>query len=276
MNVLLTGGVGYIGSHVAVSLIEIGNSVVLYDNLSNSKQDVVKRIGGITGVDIPFVCGDIRDTDLLIKTLKQYQIEAVIHLAGFKAVGESVANPVDYYDNNVQGTISLIQAMKSADVKKVVFSSSATVYGNPKYLPIDEKHPIKPFNPYGRTKSHIEDILEDMVVSDDGWKVSILRYFNPVGAHHSGLIGESPNGVPNNLMPYLVDVAAGEREKLLVFGNDYDTKDGTGVRDYIHVMDLAEGHSAALEYLDKTSEKLTIFNLGTGVGLSVLEILKAL
>ena len=243
MNVLLTGGTGYIGSHTAAVLSELGNQVVLYDNLSNSSDSVIEKLFQITGQQIRFVNGDVRDTEPLKGTLAAHQIDAVIHFAGLKAVGESVEKPVDYYANNVQGTISLLQAMQSVHVKTLVFSSSATVYGEPKYLPLDESHPTSATNPYGRSKLHIEEMLNDVAASDPAWRMACLRYFNPVGAHESGLIGENPNGVPNNLMPYIAQVAAGQRAELSVFGADYPTSDGTGVRDYIHVMDLAEGHA---------------------------------
>jgi UDP-glucose 4-epimerase len=274
MNVLLTGGMGYIGSHTAIVLLQLGHQVVLYDNLSNSSDTVLKKVKHITGQRIPFVKGDVRDTELLKATLAAHPIDAVIHFAGLKAVGESVEKPVDYYANNVQGTISLLQAMQSAQVKTLVFSSSATVYGEPQYLPIDENHPTSATNPYGRSKLHIEEILRDVVTSNPEWRIACLRYFNPVGAHESGLIGESPSGVPNNLMPYIVQVAAGRRAKLEVFGGDYPTQDGTGVRDYIHVMDLAEGHAAALSFLSQTTGWHAI-NLGTGRGYSVLDMIHA-
>ena len=273
MNVLLTGGMGYIGSHTAIVLLQLGHQVVLYDNLSNSSDTVLKKLKHITGQLISFVKGDVRDTELLKATLAAYPIDAVIHFAGLKAVGESVENPVDYYANNVQGTISLLQAIQSAQVKTLVFSSSATVYGEPQYLPIDENHPTSATNPYGRSKLHIEEMLSDVAASDASWKIACLRYFNPVGAHDSGLIGESPNGVPNNLMPYIAQVAAGQRQALSVFGNDYPTPDGTGVRDYIHFTDLAEGHAAALNSLSHTFGWHAI-NLGTGKGYSVLEMVK--
>lgn len=275
MNILLTGGTGYIGSHTAVVLAEAGHHVVLYDNFCNSQPDVVQRLEKITGQPITLVEGDVRDTDLLTETLKAHSIGAMIHFAGLKAVGESVAKPIDYYANNVQGTISLLQAMQAADVKTVVFSSSATVYGDPQYLPIDEEHPTSATNPYGRSKLHIEEILADVAKSDAKWRIACLRYFNPVGAHDSGLIGEDPCGIPNNLMPYVAQVATGALPYLNIFGNDYPTLDGTGVRDYIHVMDLAEGHLAALNYLSTRHSALSTFNLGTGQGTSVLEMVKA-
>lgn len=274
MNVLLTGGTGYIGSHTAVVLLQSGHRVVLYDNLSNSSDAVLEKLAQITGQPIPFIKGDVRDTELLKGTLAAHQIDAVIHFAGLKAVGESVEKPVDYYANNVQGTISLLQAMQSAQVKTLVFSSSATVYGEPQYLPLDEGHPTSATNPYGRSKLHIEEMLNDVAVSDPAWRMACLRYFNPVGAHESGLIGENPNGVPNNLMPYIAQVAGGQRAELSVFGTDYPTADGTGVRDYIHVMDLAEGHAAALAFLSQTTGWHAV-NLGTGKGYSVLDMIQA-
>ncbi len=274
MNILLTGGLGYIGSHSATVLIEAGHELVLFDNLSNSEASVLHSLEKILNKRITFIEGDVRDTELLSNTLKERQIDAVIHLAGLKAVSESVQDPLHYYDNNVVGSLSLIRAMQKNKVKKIVFSSSATVYGEPQYLPYDEKHPTNPINPYGRTKLFIEEILCDVATSDSGWSVAVLRYFNPVGAHESGLIGESPKGIPNNLMPYMVKVASGELEKLKVFGNDYETRDGTGERDYIHVMDLAEGHLAALNFL-KEHKGWHVFNLGSGKSTTVLEILHA-
>lgn len=274
MNVLLTGGMGYIGSHTALTLLYSGHRVVLYDNLSNSGYEVLEKLAQITGQKIPFLNGDVRDSELLTRTFLNHHIDAVIHLAGLKAVGESVQKPVEYYSNNVQGTISLLQAMQSAHVKMLVFSSSATVYGIPKYLPLDENHPTSATNPYGRSKLHIEEMLTEVAASDPEWRISCLRYFNPVGAHESGLIGENPNGVPNNLMPYIAQVAAGQRPHLSVFGCDYPTEDGTGLRDYIHVMDLAEGHVAALNLLPQTVGWHAV-NLGTGQGYSVLDMVKA-
>ena len=274
MNVLLTGGTGYIGSHTAVALLNSGHKVVLYDNLSNSSELVLHKLARIAGQPIPFVKGDVRDTRLQAETLAAYCVDAVIHFAGLKSVGESVDKPVDYYANNVQGTISLLQAMQSAQVKTLVFSSSATVYGEPQYLPLDESHPTRATNPYGRTKLHIEEILADVAASDPDWQIACLRYFNPVGAHESGLIGENPNGVPNNLMPYVAQVAAGQRVELSVFGGDYPTADGTGVRDYIHVMDLAEGHVASLAFLSQNTGWHAI-NLGTGKGYSVLDMVQS-
>ena len=274
MNILLTGGAGYIGSHTAAALVEAGHSIVIYDNLSNSKVQVIENLEKILGKQVPFVQGDIRDTQLLVATMVKFSVDAVIHLAGLKAVGESVASPLEYYENNVQGTLSLLRAMKAQGVKNLVFSSSATVYGDPQYLPIDESHPVAPTNPYGRTKLQIEQILEDLTIADASLKVISLRYFNPVGAHSSALLGEDPQGIPNNLMPFIARVANGELAELSVFGSNYPTVDGTGVRDYIHVMDLADGHLAALQYLP-TSQGYEVFNLGTGVGFSVLEMITA-
>lgn len=279
MNILLTGGTGYLGSHTAVVLMQAGHHVVLYDNLCNSKACVVQRLESITGKPVSFVEGDVRNTRLLTKTLEAHDIEAVVHFAGLKAVGESVAHPIDYYANNVQGSIGLLQAMQNAHngrgIKTLVFSSSATVYGDPQYLPIDENHPTNAINPYGRSKLHIEEMLADLAHSDPAWHITSLRYFNPVGAHESGLIGEEPSGIPNNLMPYVMQVAIGKLPCLNVFGDDYATQDGTGVRDYIHVMDLADGHLAALEYLAKQSGGYSVFNLGTGHGHSVLGMINA-
>jgi UDP-glucose 4-epimerase len=274
VNILLTGGMGYIGSHTATVLMEIGHEIVLFDNLSNSDVSVLHSLEKITGKKITFVEGDIRDTELLSKTLEEHKVEAVMHFAGLKAVGESVQDPLRYYDNNVGGSLSLIRAMQQNKVKKIVFSSSATVYGEPQYLPYDENHPTNPINPYGRTKLFIEEILRDMSIADSSLSIAILRYFNPVGAHASALIGELPKGTPNNLMPYIVKVASGELEKLKVFGNDYKTRDGTGERDYIHVIDLAEGHLASLNFLNE-HKGWHAFNLGSGQSTTVLEMLSA-
>ncbi len=272
MNILLTGGTGYIGSHTAVALIEAGHNAILFDNLSNSRRDVVDRLKKITQQDTPFIEGDIRDTALLSKTIKAHKVDAVIHFAGLKAVGDSVDKPLEYFDNNVGGTISLLRAIQENQINSLVFSSSATVYGEPQYLPIDEDHPTSSTNPYGRTKLYIEEMLQDVAESKTSLGVICLRYFNPVGAHESGLIGESPNGIPNNLMPFVSQVAAGLRPKVYVFGKDYPTADGTGVRDYIHVLDLAAGHLAAINLL--VSEKgWHAINLGTGFGSSVLEMI---
>lgn len=274
MNILLTGGAGFIGSHVAVVLVEAGHKVTLYDNFCNSSPDVVSRIGQIVGRDVTCVEGDVRDTPGLTKALKDHGIDAVIHFAGLKAVGESVDQPLAYYDVNINGTISLLKAMQEQGARNLVFSSSATVYGEPVYLPIDELHPLAVTNPYGRTKLQTEEILRDLAASDPAWRVVCLRYFNPIGAHESGLIGENPKGTPNNLLPFVAQVAAGRQPILSVYGNDYPTPDGTGVRDYIHVMDLAEGHYAALRYLE-THPGWQAFNLGSGQGYSVLETLRA-
>jgi len=274
MNILLTGGMGYIGSHVAVVLLQAGHRVVLYDNLCNSDVKVLERIEQITGKTPIFIKADVRATETLTAALKDHAIEAVLHFAGLKAVGESVEKPIAYYANNVEGTISLLEAMSDAEVRLLVFSGSATVYGEPQYLPLDEAHPCSATNPYGRTKLHIEEMLLDTSVSSLSWRMVCLRYFNPVGAHESGLLGENPRGIPNNLMPYIARVATGELEELSVFGDDYPTPDGTGVRDYIHVMDLAEGHAAALLWLAGHPGWHAI-NLGTGQGYSVLEMVAA-
>jgi UDP-glucose 4-epimerase len=274
MNILLTGGAGYIGSHLAVRLTEEHHQVVLLDNFSNSHKSISDSLTAILNKSLPLIEGDIRDTALLAKIMRDQSIDTVIHLAGLKAVGESVGNPLDYYANNVQGVISLLQAMKLENVKNLVFSSSATVYGTPQYLPIDEEHPLAPTNPYGRGKLHVEEILKDLSYSDSEWKIICLRYFNPIGAHESGLIGDYPTSMPNNLMPYLAMVANGELPKLKIYGDDYPTSDGTGVRDYIHVMDLAEGHLAAINYM-KSCAGWDVFNLGTGLGSSVLEVINS-
>lgn len=277
-KVLLTGGLGYIGSHTAVALVEAGHFVVIYDNVINSKKEVIDRIELITGIRVPFVEGDVRDTVYLEQSLRKYEIDSVIHLAGLKSVGESLTKPIEYYDNNVVGTVSLLKAMNSAQVRTMVFSSSATIYGVPKYLPLDEDHPTYAINPYGRSKLQTEEILFDLAAADIQaeqlpWRIASLRYFNPVGAHRSGLIGENPNGIPTNLMPYVGRVASGVLPKLSIFGGDYDTPDGTGVRDYIHIVDLAEGHKAALGFLENNVGGHA-FNLGTGVGHSVLEVVE--
>ena len=233
-------------------LSEAGHQITLLDNLSNSDKSVLTPLKKITNQTMSFVEGDVRDTELLSKTLFQNKVDAVMHFAGLKAVDESIKNPLKYYDNNVGGSVSLIKAMQENNIKKLVFSSSATVYGEPQYLPYDEDHPKYPINTYGQTKLHVEEMLQNLASADAGWSIAVLRYFNPVGAHESGLIGEKPQGIPNNLMPYLCQVASGKLEKLKVFGSDYGTRDGTGERDYIHVMDLAEGHLAALDFIDKT------------------------
>lgn len=275
MKVLLTGGAGYIGSHVAVSLAAAGHDIVCFDNLSNSRADVVDRIEAITGKSVPLVVGDIRDRDGVREAIAGHGAEAVIHFAGLKAVGESVSDPMKYYDNNVRGTLSLVEAMADCDVRTLVFSSSATVYGEPQYLPLDEAHPTSATNPYGRTKLMIEEMLSDIAAADPAWRIAVLRYFNPVGAHDSGLIGEDPGGTPNNLMPYISRVAAGRLPQLPVFGSDYATPDGTGVRDYIHVGDLADGHVAALGRIGAETTPLSVWNLGTGQGYSVLDMISA-
>ncbi len=274
MNILVTGGTGYIGSHTSVILSNLGHELVLFDNFSNSNEAVLSRLARIANKPFTFVLGDVRDTSLLCNTISAHKIDAVIHFAGLKAVGESVANPLDYYANNVQGTVSLLQAMQAEHIKTLVFSSSATVYGQPQYLPLDEDHPTSATNPYGRSKLHIEEMLNDLAASNPEWRIACLRYFNPVGSHESGLIGENPNGIPNILMPYIAQVAAGQRTELNIFGDDYPTTDGTGVRDYIHVMDLAEGHAAALDFLIENAGWHAI-NLGTGNGYSVLEMVRA-
>ena len=271
MKVLVTGGTGYIGSHTCVELLDSGYEIVVIDNLSNSKMEVVDKIKEITGKDFKFYEGDCCDKNILIKIFEENKIDAVIHFAGFKAVGESVKLPLKYYRNNLDSTITLLEVMKKFNCKKIVFSSSATVYGKPKTLPIKEDFPLSTTNPYGTTKLMIEGILRDLYVSDNEWSIAILRYFNPIGAHKSGLIGENPNDIPNNLMPYIVKVATKELEVLNIFGNDYDTKDGTGVRDYIHVVDLAKGHIKAIEKVLK-DKGVDAYNLGTGNGYSVLEI----
>lgn len=273
MNILVTGGAGYIGSHTCIELLEAGHNVIIADNFSNSKLEAVQRIETIANKKIPVINLDIRNQNQVEVALKEHKCQAVIHFAGLKAVGESVKNPLEYYDNNVNGTISLLIAMKNCQVDKLVFSSSATVYGEPKYLPITEDHPLSASNPYGRSKLIIEDILRDFHQSNPAMKIAILRYFNPVGAHPSGLIGEDPQGIPNNLMPFVAQVAVGEREYLNVWGNDYPTPDGTGVRDYIHVCDLAIGHVKALNRLEEP--QCIEINLGTGVGYSVLDVVKA-
>ncbi len=271
----MTGGAGYIGSHTAILLIEAGYDIVIFDNFSNSSKESIKRVEKIVGKKIPLVEGDIRDRDAIREAFKNYKIDAVIHFAGLKAVGESVEKPLEYYENNICGTLNLCYVMREFECKSIVFSSSATVYGDPKSVPIREDFPVGGVtNPYGRSKLFIEEILRDLYTSDSSWKIVILRYFNPVGAYESGDIGEDPNGVPNNLMPFISQVAVGKREYLNVFGDDYPTHDGTGVRDYIHVMDLAEGHRKALDRINSFDEVMTI-NLGTGKGYSVLDVLKA-
>ncbi|MFA0068012.1 UDP-glucose 4-epimerase GalE [Vibrio breoganii] len=274
MNVLVTGGMGYIGSHTCIQLLEAGMTPVIFDNLYNSKASVNRRISLVSGQNVEFVEGDIRDKALLVKTMQQYNIDAVIHFAGLKAVGESVAKPLEYYDNNVNGTLVLVDAMREAGVKRLVFSSSATVYGDPASVPITEDFPTSATNPYGRSKLMVEECLTDFQAANPDWSITLLRYFNPVGSHPTGHLGEDPQGIPNNLMPFVSQVAVGRREYLSVFGDDYPTPDGTGVRDYIHVMDLSDGHIAALEKVGNESG-LHIFNLGTGNGSSVLDMVKA-
>ncbi len=275
MNILVTGGAGFIGSHTIVELVQAGHTPVAYDNLCNASPVVFERIKQITGTDVEFIEGDIRDEVKLAQVLSARDIDCVIHFAGLKAVGESVEKPIEYYDNNVSGTVCLLRAMRAAGVRNIVFSSSATVYGTPERLPLTEDMPKgEATNPYGRTKMMIEDILADVQHAYPEMNVVLLRYFNPIGAHPSGLMGEDPTGIPNNLMPYITQVAVGKLECLSVFGDDYDTPDGTGVRDYIHVMDLASGHVAALKAL-KDEGGLSIYNLGTGSGTSVLELVSA-
>ncbi|MBO8159073.1 UDP-glucose 4-epimerase GalE [Thermosyntropha sp.] len=274
MSVLVTGGAGYIGSHTCVEFLEAGYEIVILDNFSNSKPEVLDRIKKIARRDFRFYEADILDREGLKRIFKENEVEAVVHFAGLKAVGESVSFPLRYYHNNVTGTIVLCQVMQEFGVKRMVFSSSATVYGNPDSVPIKEDFPLKPVNPYGRTKLMIEEILRDIYISDNEWGISLLRYFNPIGAHESGLIGEDPEGIPNNLMPYITQVAVGKRERLNVFGGDYDTPDGTGVRDYIHVVDLAKGHLQALKKLE-WDRGVMVYNLGTGRGYSVLEVVRA-
>ena len=273
-TILVTGGAGYIGSHTCVALLQAGYEVVIYDNLSNSHQEVINRIQAITQKRPVLVVGDIRDQASLVKCMQTYQCSAVMHFAGVKAVGESVEEPLKYFDNNFTGSLRLLEAMQTANIKTIVFSSSATVYGDPVYLPFDEKHPLAPTNPYGQTKLFIEEMLKDLHAAEPDWHIGILRYFNPVGDHESGLMGEDPQGVPDNLMPYIAQVAVGKRESLNIWGNDYATIDGTGVRDYIHVTDLALGHIKTLEYLTK-QPNLLVANLGSGKGSSVLQVLTA-
>ncbi len=274
MSILVTGGAGYIGSHTCVELLNAGKSVIIVDNFSNSKPEAVQRIEEITGKSVHLYTADILDKEAMEGIFQENDIEAVIHFAGLKAVGESVRMPIAYYHNNISGTLVLCDVMRRYECKRMVFSSSATVYGNPHRTPIQEDFPLSATNPYGRTKLMIEEILRDLHVADDTWSISLLRYFNPIGAHESGRIGEDPSGIPNNLMPYITQVAIGKLEKLSVFGNDYDTHDGTGVRDYIHVVDLAKGHLAALEYIMQ-NQTVEAVNLGTGTGYSVLDLVKA-
>ena len=276
MAILLPGGAGYIGSHTAVELLKAGKEIVIIDNFSNSKPEVLDKIKQITGKEFRFYELDYLDREKLEKVFEENKIEAVLNFAGYKAVGESVQKPIEYYTNNISGCLVLLDVMRKYGVKKFIFSSSATVYGDPEKVPITEESKTGgTTNPYGTTKLFIEQILKDIYVSDNTWDICILRYFNPVGAHESGLIGEEPKGIPNNLMPYVVRVASGQLKELSVFGNDYNTPDGTGVRDYIHVVDLAKGHVAALEKLDKEQNGMYIYNLGTGRGYSVLGMVKA-
>ena len=274
MKILVTGGAGYIGSHTVVELINNGYDVVIVDNFSNSKPIVLDKLRDITGRDLKFYELDVCDKDGLSKVFEKENIDAVIHFAGYKAVGESVSKPLMYYRNNIDSTLTLLEVMNEYNVKKIVFSSSATVYGDPEVLPIKEDSKLSTTNPYGTTKLYIEGILRDLYISDNSWSIAILRYFNPVGAHKSGLIGEDPNGIPNNLMPYIVKVANGELPCLNIFGDDYDTIDGTGVRDYIHITDLANGHIKAINYvIDNVG--IDYYNLGTGHGYSVMEMVNA-
>jgi UDP-glucose 4-epimerase len=273
-KILVTGGMGYIGSHTVVELIESGHDVLILDNLHNSSEKVLARLETICKRPIAFIKADARDRTTLDQLFSQHRIDSVIHFAGLKSVGESVEKPLEYFDNNLNSTLTVLQAMRAAGVKRFVFSSSATVYGDPASVPIKEDFPLRVTNPYGRTKLMCEEILRDLMVAEPDWQIATLRYFNPVGAHESGLIGESPNGIPNNLMPYITQVAVGKREKLSIYGNDYQTPDGTGVRDYIHVVDLAKGHVAALRYMEQQGKSVTV-NLGTGNGISVRQMMEA-
>ena len=276
MAILLPGGAGFIGSHTAIELLNAGKDIIIVDNFSNSKPEVLESIKKITGKDFKFYEMDYLDNQKLEKVFQENKIEAVLNFAGFKAVGESVKKPIEYYKNNISGALVLLETMKKYNVKKFIFSSSATVYGDPEQIPITEDCKTGgTTNPYGTTKLFIEQILKDIYASDNSWDICILRYFNPIGAHESGLIGEEPQGIPNNLMPYIVRVADGQLKELSVFGNDYPTPDGTGVRDYIHVVDLAKGHVKALKKLEKEQKGLFIYNLGTGKGYSVLDMVKA-
>lgn len=274
MRVLVTGGAGYVGSHTVVSLVEAGHEVVVVDNFSNSSPRVMERLHALLGVAVPMEARDIRDTAGLSTLITSHSIDAVIHFAAFKAVGESCERPLDYFENNITGTLSLLRAMTTTGCTRLVFSSSATVYGDPATNPVTEDSPLFTVNPYGRTKLVMEQLIGDLSAADPSFHAAILRYFNPVGAHPGGTIGEDPRGIPNNLMPYICQIAVGRRERLSVFGNDYPTPDGTGVRDYIHVVDLAEAHVAALEYLAREGRGMTA-NLGTGRGYSVLELIAA-
>lgn len=273
LQVLVTGGAGYIGSHTCVELLNKDYEVIIVDNLSNSKIESINRIKIISGKEFVFYNADIQDKEAMMRIFSNHHIDSVIHFAGLKIVKESVEKPIKYYKNNINGTLNLCEVMNEFNVKKLVFSSSANVYGNIEIVPIKESFPLGPTNPYGRTKLMIEDILKDLYISDDSWNITMLRYFNPIGAHESGLIGEDPNGIPSNIMPYITQVAAGIREKLSVFGNDYETHDGTGIRDYIHVVDLAKGHLCALKKLE-SNMGINTYNLGTGRGYSVLDLVK--
>jgi UDP-glucose 4-epimerase len=273
-KILVSGGAGYIGSHTVIELIAAGYEVVVFDNLCNSHLECLRRVERIVGQSIPFIKADVRDESELRLLLSHHEIEAVVHFAALKAVGESVAKPLEYYDTNVSGTTTLLRVLNEEGIKKIVFSSSATVYGDPASVPINENFPTWPTNPYGRTKWMVEFILNDLAVADPAWSIGILRYFNPVGAHASGMIGEDPQGAPNNLMPFVAQVAVGRRQQLSVYGGDWPTKDGTGVRDYIHVVDLAKGHVRAVDRLFSSKGAYTV-NLGTGQGYSVLEMIKA-
>lgn len=275
MNILITGGAGYIGSHICFLLAEQGNKVTVLDSYLNSKKSMQTVLENAFPGLIRCIEGDVRDTRLVEKILLNQDIQYVIHLAGLKSIGESLAIPLEYYDVNLAGTMSLLKAMNEANVKKLIFSSSASVYGVPEYLPIDELHPIKPLNPYSKSKAYVEDLLRDLASSDDTWRIASLRYFNPVGAHESGLIGEDPAAPPSNLMPCIARVALAADTSLSIFGDNYETHDGTGVRDYIHIMDLAEGHLAAIAYLNSTDNIFEAINLGCGVGYSVLDVVKA-
>jgi UDP-glucose 4-epimerase len=274
MKILVTGGTGYIGSHTCIELIQSGYEIVVVDNLCNSSLESLRRVESLVGRNIPFHKVDVRDKSSLIGVFEQHSIAGVIHFAGLKAVSESIEKPIQYYDANVSATIILAEVMRKFNCKTFVFSSSATVYGNPHTVPIEENFPLSATNPYGRSKLIIEDFLQDVFVADETWHIALLRYFNPIGAHKSGLIGEDPNDIPNNLIPYISQVAVGKLEKLNIFGSDYDTPDGTGVRDYIHVVDLAKGHVKALKTLESRPQMLTV-NLGTGNGYSVLDMVRA-
>lgn len=272
-NILVTGGAGYIGTHTEVELLNRGYNVIAFDNMVNSCEESIKRVEKITGKKIRFYNADMRDAAAMEKIFSENKIDSVIHFAGLKAVGESVRKPLEYYDNNIYGTLVLLETMQKFGVKKIVFSSSATVYGTPERLPLDEDCALSTTNPYGSTKLMLENIMKDLYTADNSWDIILLRYFNPVGAHESGLIGEDPKGIPNNLTPYIAQVASGKLKEINVFGNDYDTPDGTGVRDYIHVVDLALGHVKAIEKINEAG--VHIYNLGTGKGYSVLEVIKA-